>query len=701
MTIAEILALIGIKIPDNNQKKIKAKDVRDSFQLIGEEIDTKADVDAENITPQLAQNWRTKIETQTSIQEPQLNGNILTIYYTGENGVQQTQNVDLSGLATIDISIENAEYDAAQNIITITQSDGSTFQIDLSEFSIISTTNPDGSVSLVQEAVEKVKIHKVGISGSYNDLTDKPTFTEVDTLATVVNRNNYSPKPITFLTGGGQETFGQIGVNPTTYSFFWGNMNPAHTGIYNHSYGYGALEKVTTGNNNLAFGAFASKELTTGKLNTVVGIVAAQNATTGNANVIMGEEAANKITTGYKNTIVGTAAAYFNTTGNLNTLIGYKANNTAVLGDRNIIIGPFSGQGVTGTNNVLLGVCAGMGDGAINNKLIIHSNNTLSGYGNDPTQEGAVGSPQQGMLSRGLITGDFVDRWVRINGYMVVGSPGVSKSDIIIDPSNGIKGVKVYTPASDYDYIQKGWLPNNYIPLSGTVVGKPVTGDIEFSTGAPATLKSGNTWVTINNGTFDVSSGSSISATDKSWFVVSQNEIYLGKQNSNTPGKHITISNSINYIDIGAEYDGPGLVGASYYGANYTDNSFVQKIWVEETIQKNLRPYKAYVCLLQAGGTPTPSPSFIELENTIGAIVWTRSNVGEYIGTLNGAFPMDKVVCFAQCAQGNGGIGANLNILTARLTDDSIFVKVTRNDEAATPFEVNGQFGSLEVRVYN
>ena len=40
MTIQEILALIGIKLPTNNVKKITAKDVRDSFELIGTKIDT-------------------------------------------------------------------------------------------------------------------------------------------------------------------------------------------------------------------------------------------------------------------------------------------------------------------------------------------------------------------------------------------------------------------------------------------------------------------------------------------------------------------------------------------------------------------------------------------------------------------------------------------------------------------------------------
>ncbi|ASW74695.1 hypothetical protein IQ37_15170 [Chryseobacterium piperi] len=39
MTIQDILALIGIKLPDNRQKRITAKDIRDSFQLIGSKVE--------------------------------------------------------------------------------------------------------------------------------------------------------------------------------------------------------------------------------------------------------------------------------------------------------------------------------------------------------------------------------------------------------------------------------------------------------------------------------------------------------------------------------------------------------------------------------------------------------------------------------------------------------------------------------------
>lgn len=47
-----------------------------------------------------------------------------------------------------------------------------------------------------------------------------------------------------------------------------------------------------------------------------------------------------------------------------------------------------------------------------------------------------------------------------------------------------------------------------------------------------------------------------------------------------------------------------------------------------------------YKALISQSGTS--APTVVILENTIGAIVWTRTNIGEYFGTLANAFTLDK-----------------------------------------------------------
>jgi hypothetical protein len=59
-------------------------------------------------------------------------------------------------------------------------------------------------------------------------------------------------------------------------------------------------------------------------------------------------------------------------------------------------------------------------------------------------------------------------------------------------------------------------------------------------------------------------------------------------------------------------------------------------------ISSSSNTYKKYVALLNQIGTDDPTVTI--LENTIGDILWTRSNVGQYIGTLTGAFTSGKTI---------------------------------------------------------
>lgn len=625
------------------------KDEKLPLGNIDYDFSQKADANASNISPQNAQLWKAKIETQTTIQNPELNGNILTVFYTGENGIQQSKSVDLSGLITNDIHIQNADYDASQNIITITQNDGSTFQINLSEFSIIPTTNADGSVTLTQEGQEKVILAKVAVSGSYNDLTDKPSYTNTDTLQSVVDQGNTTTKPIVFNTGQGRAA--ELGFNNTTYSHYWGNINAAHTGIYGLGIGYNTLSKLTTGSNNVALGSYALTEVNTGKWNTAVGVLSGsklttgeynvfigtasgENVTTSNQNTMVGDESGNRTTTGFKNTFLGVGAGYLNTTGNLNTLLGWKANNQSNLGDKNIMIGVSSGSGVTGNNNVLIGTGAGMNDGAISNKLIIHGNQTLTGYSN--TADGNFGSFQQGQLNRALITGDFVDRWVRMNaGFLQIGSPASNADDITITPTTGITASKLYTPASNNDYIQRGWIFNNYYNQAQihSLLNRTyqVMGSVANFGALPTTGQTvGEVWNLLDTGEnyvwVDNLNNTYIPGWDKlSGMVDVSGFIPLAGTNTGQPiTGDLHLNESVNFINyVNASYnskfaledggfgftgtggsasdtfvlgisqarelyftssfvDSKGITSNVYFGNNYDDNSFIQKKYADK-----------------------------------------------------------------------------------------------------------------------
>lgn len=449
------------------------------------DLTKKADADASNLTPQNVKLWQDKIETQTSIQNPQLNGNVLTVFYTGENGVQQSKSIDLGGLVTNDIHIENAAYDAAQNILTITQNNGTSFQINLSEFSIIPTTNPDGSVTLTQESQEKLVLKKVAVTGSYNDLTDKPTFTGNDNLQNVIDRGNGTTKPIIFQPNQGRA--GEVGFSPTTYSLWFGNMNKDHTGVYGIGIGYGTLQNLTTGASNVAMGGFAGNGLTTGQWNTLTGVNSGLSLTTGSYNVMLGNEAGKNTTTANGCTYVGDEAGVKNIDGKNNTAVGLGAGYWLTHGTQNTFIGAFAGNnhgkttgsgawgyntfigynaastthamGTWGDNNVVIGCNAPLG-GSVSNRLVIESN---------------IAARRHDFVTP-LIGGDFAARTLDFDAVVSAKRTPLADSSYTKVAVLNAGNIFGYKNLSDF---------TGFIPIAGTTSDAPLTGNIRFSNEDP------------------------------------------------------------------------------------------------------------------------------------------------------------------------------------------------------------------------
>lgn len=102
-----------------------------------------------------------------------------------------------------------------------------------------------------------------------------------------------------------------------------------------------------------------------------------------------------------------------------------------------------------------------------------------------------------------------------------------------------------------------------------------------------------------------------------------------------------------------------------------------------------LRPYKSYTCLLSVTGTNNPTS--LVMENTLnGDIVWTRYGVGGYVGTLVGAFPVDKCWC-ATFVDG---------VQVYRSDDDTIAIS-TYVPFTFTPSDDILSISPVEIRVYS
>ena len=367
--------------------------------------------------------------------------------------------------ATLDVSVNTQDISQADGIIPPRVTG---FQLKSKDH--LYNSEQTGTIVYVNEplssedtTIKTGAVRKVGYY--YFDGATWKSF-ENGTLEEVVEKGNYTPKYITFIGSTNSPLRdGALGMSEETYSMYFGNMNPNHTGYYNLGFGYGALEQITTS-----------------MYSTAVGSMAGQKITTGNANSFFGDEAGANNTTGHKNSIFGMAAAFHDRAGSFNSIFGYKAGQFRNLGKYNVLIGNSAGSSSgtapvsnLGNNNVFIGTGAGFGEANLNNKLIIHSNNSLqSADSNSVTNEGIFSDPGQSSLANALISGDFVDRWLKVNGRFQINPTRISAATtdytkmLVYNPTDGEVGSKDFSAV---------------LTTTGTQPGNPITGQIEIAGG--------------------------------------------------------------------------------------------------------------------------------------------------------------------------------------------------------------------------
>ena len=119
------------------------------------------------------------------------------------------------------------------------------------------------------------------------------------------------------------------------------------------------------------------------------------------------------------------------------------------------------------------------------------------------------------------------------------------------------------------------------------------------------------------------------------------------------------------------------------------NNALVTEKITRKLIRGN---YKIYVALISQSGKTDPTIDAI-LENTIGNIVWTRNAVGEYVGTLNGAFITNKVICFAGV---NNGTLSSIQLSAQNVNEVHLF---TYNSADQLDDQLISNT-SIEIRIY-
>ena len=104
--------------------------------------------------------------------------------------------------------------------------------------------------------------------------------------------------------------------------------------------------------------------------------------------------------------------------------------------------------------------------------------------------------------------------------------------------------------------------------------------------------------------------------------------------------------------------------------------------------------YLKYVALLTQTGENAPVA--VVLENTLGAVAWTRNSSGVYRGDLEGAFPEGKT----WCSYSRGAEDSGVVVGFFRSSNDNVYM-LQSNGSFGSGDPVDGLLNSsIEIRVY-
>jgi hypothetical protein len=216
-------------------------------------------------------------------------------------------------------------------------------------------------------------------------------------------------------------------------NYILGNSRSPITGEYNSI--YATDSNITSGKGNSASAYAMSQGEVTGKLNYGAGVSALNGITNG-------------IISGSRNIGIGPGAMSYITSGNDNISIGYLSGT----GNR------------TGSNNVFIGVGAGSpatGNRSVSNKLAIHSTPVTT----NPNAFWDSITNNYTDYKFALISGDFAERWLNVNGKLSVtpsqmpdadGDPTYTKRVVAkADGSFGFATEVIPAPPSSGTYVLK------------------------------------------------------------------------------------------------------------------------------------------------------------------------------------------------------------------------------------------------------
>ncbi len=288
-----------------------------------------------------------------------------------------------SDVATNTANIVTNTNSIATNATNIATNTGN-IAVNTSDISTLNTnvaTNTANIANNTSDIALKANISSlatVATSGSYNDLSDKPSLpiAAANTLGGVKVGNNLAIDANGVLSStaipyAGATSAVNLGAYDLTVNGLriglGGSLIPSNVVV-----GKSAMNNNTTGANNIAAGFEALKSNTIGYSNAAFGGAALTSNTTGFYNTALGKDALRTNTIGLENTGVGLSSLYSNAGASYNTALGSSSLVGNTTGEYNTAVGrQAAGATTIGSNNVAVGA------GALNTNIIGSSNTAI------------------------------------------------------------------------------------------------------------------------------------------------------------------------------------------------------------------------------------------------------------------------------------------------------------------------------------
>ena len=180
---------------------------------------------------------------------------------------------------------------------------------------------------------------------------------------------------------------------------------------------------------------------------------------------------------------------------------------------------------------------------------------------------------------------------------------------------------------------------------------------------------------------------------DKTFQPLNSTAVGLGNVNNTSDVNKPVSTATQTELNLKANLASPALTGTPT-APTATAGTNTTQVATTAFVLANTRPYKVYTALLSQSGTSAPVATV--LENTLGGtVVWSRSNVGTYVATLNGAFILNKTCGFFSSNNGGNPYVSYVNISSL----NSVSIQ-TVNSTNGTSFEAGFTNASVEIRVY-